>query len=426
MINLNRCPYGAKMKILQVNARLFSGGGDAKYMFNLARVLETNGHAIAFFAMENKRNNPDPNSDLFPSKINYRELNKEKSIADGFRVLSRAIYSREAQVKFRNLLHRIQPDVVHLHNIHAHLTPSIIFEASKQNIPVLWTLHDYKLICPNSHFLIDQSGELCEACGRSSYYMPLVKRCKKGSLLASVMASIEAYIHMGLRIREKVDAFICPSQFLRDKFLDRGFNPEKLYHLPNVLLDKEFKASSADDGYLLFLGKLEPIKGIRVLVEASRKAHQVDVVLAGTLDDSFREELYQLLPPNARYVGVLNGEELHQYLRKARAVILPSIWYENQPYTILEAFANAKPVIASDLGGMTELVTENERGLLVPPGDSEALANAMQYMASNPTEAKNMGENAYRYAKNNHPPGNHYTEIMNIYHEVLSRASFDI
>jgi glycosyltransferase involved in cell wall biosynthesis len=247
----------------------------------------------------------------------------------------------------------------------------------------------------------------------------MLKRCKKGSLLASDMAALEAYMHRLMRVRERVDAFLCPSAFLRNKLIERGFPTDKVHHLPLFLLPEMFSDYSRDQGeYLLFLGKLEPIKGIRPLLDACRSAPQVQLILAGRVEGPFADELPVLLPSNARYVGMKQGEELRQLLQNSLAIILPSLWYENQPFSILEAFAYGKPVIASDLGGMTELVTHHERGLLVPPGDVNSLTEAMIDMMEHPVEAQRMGQNAYEYVKVVHQADHHYAELTKIYDKV--------
>src|SRR6266496_69363 len=158
------------MKILLVNTRHFYGGGDSTYTFSLSRLLQQQGHHVSFFAMQDQRNLNDPNEDLFVPFIDFRELNQHKNIANGLKVLGRVIYSSEARQKFSLLLDRIRPDIVHLQNIHAHITPSIIFEAKQRGLPVVWTLHDYKLICPNSHLMIDVTGQVCEACLKGGFY----------------------------------------------------------------------------------------------------------------------------------------------------------------------------------------------------------------------------------------------------------------
>lgn len=406
------------MRILLANTSHFRGGGDSTHTFNLADLLKSKGHEVAFFAMQDPRNLPDANADLFVSHIDFQELNQHRNPATALQVLGRTVYSTEARRKFVRMLDRFMPDVVHIGNIHAHITPSVIFEAKKRGLPVVWTLHDYKLICPNSQFLIDTTGEICEACGRGRFYQAGLKRCKKGSLLASSMAALEAYAHRLMRVRERVDAFLAPSSFLRNKLIHRGFPPEKVHHLPVFLPPEMFHSGNANEGYLLFLGRLEPIKGIHLLLEACRLASEIKVVLAGRVEEPLASELPTLLPPNVEYVGLKHGQELGQLLHNALGVVVPSLWYENQPFSVLEAFASGKPVIASDLGGMAELVTNGDRGLLVPPRDVHALAEAMRWTTANQTEARRMGRNAQTYALAQHSPEEHYRRLMDLYGQI--------
>ncbi len=406
------------MRILIVNTRHFYGGGDSTYSFNLAGVLARHGHEVAFFAMQDERNIPDPNADLFVSPIDFRELNKHRTVANGVKVLARTIYSTEARRKFAALLDRFSPDMIHLQNFFNHITASIMFEAEQRGLPMVWTLHDYGLACPNAHFLIDRTGEICEACRGGHFYNALFRRCKKDSLLASGMAAFEAYCNRWMRALKKANAFLTPSRFLKDKLVENGFQSEQIHHLPLFVKEENFWDGDGNEGYLLFLGRLEAIKGISVLMEASRLVPRVRILMAGNVGEAFTRELKQGLPTNVEYVGMKRGEELKALVRNALAVIVPSIWYENQPFTILEAFAAGKPVIASDMGGMAELVANRERGLLVKPGDSQALANAMNQIASDRAWAKVMGSNARSYALQTHSPEPHYQGLMGIYDRV--------
>jgi glycosyltransferase involved in cell wall biosynthesis len=368
--------------------------------------------------MHGEQNLPDPNADLFVSYIDDREMNQRKNPLTAVRVLGRSVYSVEARQKFASLLDRVKPDMVHLQNIHAHITPSVIFEAKRRNIPVVWTLHDYKLICPNSHFLIDQTGQICEACRGGRFWQAAAKRCKKGSLPASALASLEAYGHQLMGVRGMVDAFLCPSAFLRGKLLENGYTESNTHHIPLFLPADAFEPIGEDDGYLLFLGKLERLKGIYCLIEAARKSPNVQIVLAGRVEEPLLGQLPELLPSNVKYVGFKSGDELTALRRRARAFVLPSQWYENQPFSILEAFALGKPVIASDLGGMRELVGANERGLLVPAGDIDQLTQAMRWIAANPAGARQLGEKAFSYVMEKHSPENHYQLISDLYRNL--------
>ncbi|MCL6582716.1 MAG: glycosyltransferase family 4 protein [bacterium] len=403
------------MKIILVNTKHFPGGGDSTYTFNLARLLREKGHEVAHFAMQDPKNIPDVNSDLFVSYIDFKELNRRKNLSSGLKTLGRAIYSREARRNFGHLLDRIQPDIVHLQGIHAHITPSVIFETKSRGLPVVWTLHDYKLICPNTHFLIDGSGKICESCGRWSFWPAIVKRCKKNSLLASSMAVLETYIHRLIGVWNRVDFFLSPSAFLKDKLVRRGLPASRIEHLPLFLPDELFLDERGDEGYLLFMGRLDPIKGIYPLLKAAHLATKTRLVLAGRAEGSVADQLTGLLPPNAQYVGMKQGVELRRLLSRARAVVLPSLWYENQPFSLTEAFAAAKPAIVSDLGGMTELVTKSQGGILVPPGDVDALAKAMDWMSLHPDDAREMGQKAQKYALCVHSANVHYRKLMEIY-----------
>ncbi len=405
-----------------VNTRHYHGGGDSTYAFNLASLLREKGHHVSFFAMQDERNLPDPNSDLFVSPINFRDLNQKKNLKTGWQVLTRSIYSNEARKKFALLLEREKPDIIHVHNLHAHITPSILFEARKQGIPVVWTLHDYKLVCPNSHLLIDTTGNICEACKGGRFYQAVWKKCKKGSFLASFMACLEAYVHQILGIRDLVDVFLTPSEFLRNVFLENGFPSEKIVHIPYQIAIPHRTRSRVLSDYFLFLGKLDRIKGIYVLAEAAKNLPEIEFRLAGKADDKEAQDFLSTLPPNMHYLGMKTGVELATLLGDSRALILPSIWYENQPLVILEAFAAGKPVIVSNLGGMKELAKPEERGLLFEAGNARQLAASIKFLYENPDKCEEYGKNSLEYVKQYHSSDEHYRQIMNIYTRLAQTA----
>ena len=260
------------MRILFANTRHYIHGGDSSYTFGLAAALRESGHSVAFLAMADERNVPDENSDLFVSHIDFRALNAHKSLRSGFSVLRRCIFSKEAAAKCEALIRRFRPDVLHCQNIHAHLTPSVVLVARRFGIPVVWTMHDYKVMCPNSHFRLDTTGALCEACRPGRYWPAARTRCKKGSLLASTLAAVEAYGHWLRRVREKVDCFIAPSGFLADRLLAHGWPPERVRHVPNFIDPPAREPAAGDGRHFLFVGKLEPLKGIDTLLSGNGAA----------------------------------------------------------------------------------------------------------------------------------------------------------
>jgi glycosyltransferase involved in cell wall biosynthesis len=408
------------MKILMVNTRHFYGGGDSTYTFNLANLLSNHGHEIAFFAMQDPRNLPDPNDYLFVSPIDFRELNQQKNLVNGIKVFTRTIYSTEARRKFTTLVDQFSPDIIHLQNYLGHISLSILFETKKRGLPVVWTLHDYYLACPNALFIIDRTGKICEACKGGHFYQAIFKRCKKDSLLASSMASFVAYCNRWMGVLRKVDALLSPSHFLLNKLVENGINKNILHHLPLFIPQELFWQADSDQGYILFLGKLEATKGIEILIEAANQVKNVPLLIAGRVDEPLASRLPRILPENAKYVGLKHGQELADLTHHALAIVSPSICYENQPFSILEAFASGKPVIASDLGGMKELVIHNKRGLLVQPGDPVELAEALNWAMTHQTAMKEMGKEARQYAVNHHHQEPHYHTLMDIYSQVLS------
>jgi glycosyltransferase involved in cell wall biosynthesis len=379
--------------------------------------------------MRGDENLKDCNSDLFVSSIDFRERNRNKSIRSGIGVLARVIYSREACQKFGRLLERTEPDIVHLQNIHGHISPSVIFQAKRRGLPVVWTLHDYKMICPNTHFVVDRTGEICQACLLRGYHMAILKRCKKDSLLASTVAAIEAYAHAAMGIRGRVEMFCTPSAFLREALIRGGFSPSKVTHIPlflpeRILLDRVGSCAEGrgNCSYILFMARLDPIKGIYPLLDACRMVPEVRLKMAGRVEDSMAKQVLSKLPANAEYLGMRHEEDLRRILEQCMAVVLPSLCFENQPFTVTEAFAAGKPVIASDLGGMKELIRHGESGLLVPPGDAGALAEAMRWIADHPAEAKIMGSNAREYALKQHSAAAHYEALLQVYKHAVQEV----
>ena len=408
------------MRVLIVSPYHYPGDGVATYAFSLSELLKRSGHETAFFAMEDERNLPDPNSDLFVSHIDFIELSRHKGVLAGLTVLGRVIYSREARRKFGKLLDRFHPDVIHTQGFQHFMSPSIIFEANKRRIPVVHTLHDFKMICPNTSMINDRTGAVCEACKSGRYYMPVIKRCKKGSLAASTVASVEAYADVFMGVRGRISAYISPSEFLRNKFIEHGFPEGNLHHIPNVLSEDTFTEDVTGGDYILFIGRVDPLKGVRELIQASRQTPEVQVKIAGRIAPSMADEVPSSLPSNVEYVGLKSGNELRSLVAGALALAVPSTWYENQPFSILEAFAAGKPVIASDLGGMTELVRQRERGVLVQPGNVEELAEAMRWMWSHPGELHVMGQNARQYVRMEHSEDQHYARLMEVYRRALT------
>lgn len=360
-------------------------------------------------------------SKYFVSHINYAEMVKNKSLSSGIRVLFRSIYSLEAKRKLERLIEEERPDIAHLNNIRQHVTTSILTTLKKNRIPVVWTLHDYQLICPNISFVA--RGGICERCKKRKYYWPIIVRCKKDSFLASTMAAMEHSAQMIMKMYDSVDVFISPSNFLRNKLIEYGLDKDRIVCLNNFNdLDVSRTQDEVGD-YYLYIGRLERVKGVKTLIDAALKLKTEPLKIVG--DGPLREELESYVNTNNRdgnieFLGHRSRAEVIKLIKGSRFVVLPSEWYENYPYAVLEAFACGKTVVGSRTGGIPELVRDNQTGLTFEMGNSDDLSSKINYLIQNPEAAVQMGEYARDYVKKELSPEKHYEKLMKIYKELIS------
>ncbi|GBD95575.1 MAG TPA: glycosyltransferase [Nitrospirae bacterium] len=408
------------MRILLVNNFYYYRGGDCTYLFSLKKLLEEKGHEVSVFAMHHPQNLESEYSKYFVSYINYDEEVRNINIVSGFKVLNRTIYSREARIKVEKLIEIEKPDIAHIQNIHHHITPSIFYVLKKHNIPILWTLHDYTLICPNTSFL--SHGRICEKCKNNKYFRPSIERCKKDSFGASTMAALETTMHRIMRLTDIVDIFIAPSEFSRRKFLEYGFPANKLVRL-DLFTDIELPDKTKESDYYIYAGRMAPEKGIKTLIDAAVKIDscKLKIVGSGPLLRDMKAYASSKDKNNViEFLGHKDREELINLYKNCKFIVVPSEWYETSGLIIFEAFACGKPVVGSRIGGIPELVKDTERGLIFEPGDVEDLSAAIKYLLNNPDLVDEMGQNAKKFLEDEMGPEKHYEKLMEIYNQVLS------
>jgi glycosyltransferase involved in cell wall biosynthesis len=386
------------MRILHVNKFLYRRGGAEGYMLDLAELQRGRGDDVSFFAMEHPDNQPDPNADLFPPLM---ELNPPPSgVVARMATSVDILYRRSARIGMDAVLDRVRPDVVHLHNIYHQLSPSILRPVARRGIPTVMTLHDYKLACPTYQFLDD--GKICEACIPRRFHNAARRRCNRGSLNASVLSSVELAAHTFLGAYDPVDVLICPSEFMLAKMRQAEVYPDRLTHIPHFCDLSRIRPATAPGSGVLYAGRLSFEKGVDVLLDAAALLPDgIEVTIAGDGPDlaSLRSRAEASgVADRVRFAGRLPSGELHDLMRASAVVVAPSRWYENQPMVVLEAFGCARPVVASDLGGMPELISDGVTGRLVPHDDPAALAHALTELASDPGRAHEMGVAAHRGA----------------------------
>ncbi len=411
------------MKVLLINNFYYNRGGDCTYLLSLQNFLEKKGHKVIVFSMHHPNNIETEFSKYFVSYINYNEEIKKKTMKTVLKVLKRTIFSSEAKDKIAELIKIERPDVAHVQNIHHHITPSIFYVLKKHKIPIIWTLHDYTAICPNTSLLTH--GKVCEKCKKRKYYWPLLMRCKKDSLGASAIAALETIIHRIMRIYNYVDLFISPSKFLRNKFIEFGFREDKIIHLDHFIDFPIIKDNVVPENYYLYVGRISEEKGLKTLIEAAIRVNSSKLKIVG--DGPLMDEM--IAYANARdkkkvieFLGHKSREELFDLYRESKFIVVPSEWYENAGLIIFEAFACGKPVIGSMIGGIPELVKDKERGVIFEPGNSENLSALIKYLLDNPDIAEKMGENARKHLASKLNSENHYWKLIKVYNQVISKA----
>ncbi|MBN1504764.1 MAG: glycosyltransferase family 4 protein [Candidatus Eisenbacteria bacterium] len=402
------------MKILQANKFFFLKGGAERYFFELSELLTSKGHEVIPFAMEHDANLPSPYDRYFVRRV---ELDGSGPLYQRLRAAARVVYSVEASRKLGALLESTRPDVAHLHNIAHQLSPSIIGALKRAGVPVVQTLHDYKLACPA--YLMMSGGKVCDACVTGSLCNVVLKRCVRGSTLASFVSLVEAAVHRAARTFSAVDAFLCPSRFLMGVMRRAGVPEEKLFHVPLFLASGTYAPSGAGSDYFVYVGRLSEEKGLDRLIEAKRRVSGMRLVVAG--DGDLLAGLRELASgdPGVSFTGFLPGQELAELWRNAAFTVVPSVCYENFPYAVLESFAFGKPVVASRIGGIPEVVRDGENGLLAEPGDPGSLAEKINWLASNPSEVARMGRVARRDVEEVYSAEKHYASVMGHYERIL-------
>ena len=399
------------MKILLVNKFHFPKGGADTYYLRLGELLQKNGHEVAHFAMAHPKNLYSAYQRYFVSQVDFSQVQWNYS---GLKNIVRMIWSREAATKFRKLLLDFKPDVVHVHNIYHQISPSILKECKKKHIPVVMTVHDYNLISPN--YGLFSHGQIDESTKKYKYYNAIMRKSVKNSYVASFLAAIRAYIHKYLQIYENMlDLFVAPSQFMKLKLAEYGMDETAITVLPNpvhIPPQPSIKENSVKP-YFLFAGRLSEEKGIKQLVEAFKNLSYT-LKIAGAGDAVLNQNT-----ENIEFLGFQNKESLEKLAAGARAVIVPSVCYENCPLSILEAYAQATPVIASDIGGIPELVNDGETGYLIPANDTESIkAAAIQLMEMSEEDYEIMKQKSFKKAQEEYTEELHYRRLIDIYNHV--------
>lgn len=366
------------MRILLVNKFLYPNGGSETYVFELGKYLTAQGHQVEYFGMEHPNRCVGNSANAYTSTMDFHAASGLKKLTYAYRT----IYSKEARQKLRLVLDSFQPEVVHLNNFNYQLTPSLIVEVLQYRkdtgkpCALVYTAHDFQLICPN-HALFDQQGRVCERClgTKKGRFLPCVKgKCIHGSTIRSVLGFLEATYWNGRSIYEHLDAIICPSKFMKQKLDTNPVLARKTVFLRNFSAKPAAKGDTLSieglpEKYVLYFGRFSEEKGMGTLLKAAQALPKVPFVAAGS--GPLEGELVKA--PNIQNVGFQSGGALVGLIEKAAFSVIPSEWFENCPYSIIESLMLGTPVLGARIGGIPELIDDGRTGELFESGNAADL-----------------------------------------------------
>ncbi len=398
------------MKVLLVNKFLYPKGGSETYMFKLGQTLEKFGHSVQYFGLDNEKNTVGNNVGAYVTDMDFATGIK-KNLTAPFRI----VYSREARRKIKQVLYDFEPDVVHMNNIQFHLTPSMMLEIekyrkkTKKHVKIIYTAHDYQLICP-SHGLFDSDIKICEKCLGGNYTHCLRTKCMKNSRMKSLLATLDAYYWKLSKAYSYIDTIVCPSEFLKSKLDTQKRFADKTVALHNFIEPREAGEPIVGD-YVLEFGHLSRDKGTNTLLEVAKRMPETRFVFAGygkAVDDM--KDV-----PNAEYVGFKTGEELQGLIAGAAVSVYPSEWYENCPFSVIESQMYLTPVIASRMGGIPELVQEGKTGELFEAGNADDLERKIRKLVDDRSVLTEYTHNCCGVFFET--PESYYNELMRFYNK---------
>lgn len=416
------------MRVLLVNKFHWRKGGSETYYFGLRECLRARGHEVACFSMDDPRNEPCDQSEYFVSSIDY---NSGKKVIKKAKEAAAITFSREAKSNFEKLLQDFKPDVIHLNLVHRQITFSILSAPSAIGIPVIYTSHDFILVCPG-YLMLDGSGVVCEDCLQGRFFRCFKRKCVKRSRLKSLLAAYEAYYLRMHRVYSKIDRIITPSEYMRGKLLEAGFPSEQVVFLQNfvgkeLLTKARIMPSWCRERIFFYSGRLSYEKGVDTVIKAFISIFDDlpegwRLIIAG--DGPEYDAIKAIIPPSAscgiQLLGRVAHDRVLEYTERAFFAVVDSRCRENMPFSVVEALACSTPVIGARIGGIPELVIERETGFLCEPDSVESLSQVMLRAANiAPDDYLMMQRNCREYILNHCSPDRYIEELESLYDTVL-------
>ncbi len=417
------------MRILHIH-KYYSrkrGGGSVSAFFETKKLLESSGHEIMIFAMDDPENESSSESGYFAEHFDIRTA---RGFWQKLKLVPRVIYNREAMKKLDALLTARRPHVAHVHNIYHYLTPGIFRVLKKHGVPVVFKLSDYHAICPN--YALFAHGKIDESCRNGRYYKLFFNRSIGNSWAESFIGMIEGYVNKWWKLYDNVDIFLAPSEFMRDLCTSYGMDRSKIRILRNVLNFSAYTEHEiTKEKYFIYMGRLSVEKGITTAIEAMRilkEKNALDewkLIIAGKGPEENILRRYvedKVLDDVVEFAGFCaKGSKGWMHLmRTASVAILPSIWYDNSPIAISESMAFKTPVIISDRGGTKEMIEDGESGYIFRAEDCVDLAQKMQKFIDQKELVNDMGKKAFIRVQKINNEKEYYNQLIQIYRDAIN------
>ena len=407
------------MKLLQIHKFFDLRGGAEVYLHQLMGKLRGRGHEVRAFSTKSPSNLQSADKDFFVTRYNY---DRKEGLAKDTKEALNFLWNQEAKKMLELQIKEIKPDVIHLHNIYHHLSTSILSTIRKSGIPCVQTLHDYKLACPN--YKMYTKGSVCERCKGGKYYNAVIHQCLFQGYAPNMLAALEMSMSKITQSYERtVKVFLCPSHFIKNKMQEWGEPPGKLVYLPNPVDIPPVTTQRLGAGPYVFIGRLYPEKGAEVLIRAAARVPTVRLNIVGEGPERNRLESLakQIAPNRISFLGFHSESALENIRNTAKAVCVPTLMYENASLSVLESMSAGVPVIASDIGGLPELIQDGISGFLAKPDSIESWIEAFNQMESfTPEQRTDLGQAARKHAEQNHSWQKHLDDLEKIYNTVVT------
>ena len=400
------------MKILMINKFLYPNGGSETYISKLGSNLQARGHEVQYFGMAHKDNAVGNRAGAYTANMYFHG----GSLLSKISYPLKTIYSAEARRKLRLVMEDFRPDVCHMNNFNYQLTPSILLEIRKWSkatghpCRIIYTAHDYQLICPNHMCRDPNTRENCEKCLSGHFWNCMKGKCIHGSFAKSTVGAMEATFWHRTGVYREIDRIICCSEFMKEKLDSNPVLAEKTVVMRNFADPVERKSTQKKD-YVLYFGRYSEEKGIGTLAEAARQLPEVQFVFAGA---GPLEEMIANIP-NVLNVGFRRGEALETLIREARFSVCPSVCYENCPFSVMESIMHGTPVIGADIGGIPELIEAGKTGELFESGNAEELKRKIMLLWTDKKKAAGYAENCKEIGFDD--ISRYYEKLMLLYKE---------